>query len=80
MHRVTDPVVVAVCAKGLSWFPSELALDLYSKFCFVLSSQSMLNGTFVEVVSGKKILGLRILKLSQFKANSILTRTINYFF
>lgn len=24
MHRVTDPVVVAVCAKGISWFPSRL--------------------------------------------------------
>ena len=56
MNRVTDPVVVAVCAKGLSWFPSELALDLYSKFCFVLSSQSMLNGTFVEVVSAITII------------------------
>ena len=79
MHRVTDPVVVAVCAKGLAWFPSRFALDLRSKFYFVLSSQSILNGTFVEVVSGKKILGLRILKLSQFKVKSILTRTINYF-
>ena len=56
MHRVTDPVVVAVCAKGLSWFPSKLVLDLYSKFCFVLSSQSMLNGTFVEVVSAITII------------------------
>ena len=44
-----------------------------------LHPQIILNGTFVEVVSGKKILGLRILKLSQFKVKSILTRTINYF-